>query len=124
MHPIWSPSPERIQGSKLTRFMQLVRERYQAPVPDYVALHRWSVEFPENFWSTLWDFCEVRAQTRATQVLENGNLMPGAKWFVDARCNYAENLLRANDDTPARRSTACRRCRRSKTRSRASSGSC
>ena len=101
MEPIWSPSPERIARAKLTRFMRFVRERYHAPVPDYPALHRWSIEFPENFWSALWDFCEVRAQTRATQILEDGNRMPGARWFIDARFNYAENLLRRDGDTPA-----------------------
>ena len=37
----------------------------------------------------------------ATQILEDGNRMPGARWFVDARFNYAENLLRRDDDTPA-----------------------
>jgi acetoacetyl-CoA synthetase len=101
MEPIWSPSPERIARSQLTRFMRFVRERHRAPVPDYAALHRWSIEFPENFWSALWDFCEIRAQTRATQILEEGNRMPGARWFVDARCNYAENLLRRDGDTAA-----------------------
>ena len=101
MDPIWSPSPERIERAKLTRFMRFVRERYHAPVPDYASLHRWSIEFPENFWSALWDFCEVCAQARATQIIEDGNRMPGARWFIDARLNYAENLLRRDDDTPA-----------------------
>jgi acetoacetyl-CoA synthetase len=101
MEPIWSPSPERIARTQLTRFMRFVRERYHAPVPDYPALHRWSIEFPENFWTALWDFCEVRAQTRATQILEDGNRMPGARWFGDARFNYAENLLRRDDDAAA-----------------------
>jgi acetoacetyl-CoA synthetase len=101
MEPIWSPSPERIARSQLTRFMHFVRERYRAPVPDYPALHRWSIEFPEKFWSALWDFCEIRAQTRATQILADGNRMPGARWFIDARFNYAENLLRRDGDTAA-----------------------
>jgi acetoacetyl-CoA synthetase len=101
MEPIWSPSPERIARAKLTHFMRFVRERHHAPVPDYPALQRWSTEFPENFWRALWDFCEIRAQTRATQILEDGNRMPGARWFVDARLNYAENLLRSDGDEPA-----------------------
>lgn len=101
MEPIWSPSPERIARANLTRFMRFVRERYQAPAPDYASLHRWSIEFPEHFWTALWDLCEVRAQTRATQILEGGNRMPGARWFIDARFNYAENLLRRDDDAPA-----------------------
>jgi acetoacetyl-CoA synthetase len=101
MEPIWSPSPERIARTQMTRFMRFVRERHRAPIPDYAALHRWSIEFPENFWSALWDFCEIRAQTRATQILEDGNRMPGARWFIDARFNYAENLLRRDGNTPA-----------------------
>jgi acetoacetyl-CoA synthetase len=101
MEPIWSPSPERIARTQMTRFMRFVRERHHAPIPDYAALHRWSIEFPENFWSALWDFCEIRAQTRATQILEDGNRMPGARWFIDARFNYAENLLRRDGNTPA-----------------------
>lgn len=101
MQPIWSPAPERTRRAHLTRFMQFVQERHKAPVHDYASLHRWSVEFPENFWSALWDFCEVRAERRATQILEDGNRMPGAKWFIGARFNYAENLLRLDGATPA-----------------------
>jgi acetoacetyl-CoA synthetase len=101
MTPIWSPSPERIAAANITRFMQFARERHQAPLRDYPSLYRWSIEFPENFWSTLWDFMDVRATSKATRVLEDGNKMPGARWFIGARFNYAENLLRVTDDTPA-----------------------
>src|SRR4026207_2096042 len=101
MEPIWSPSPERIARTQRRRFMRGVRERHRAPVPDYAALHRWSIEFPENFWSALWDFCEIRAQTRATQILADGNRLPGARWFIDARLNYAENLLRRDGNAAA-----------------------
>lgn len=99
--PIWTPSPERARRSALTRFTHFVQERYKAPVHDYASLHRWSVEFPENFWSAVWDFCEVRCSQPAQQVVEDGMRMPGAKWFSGAQLNYAENLLRVSDDTPA-----------------------
>lgn len=99
--PLWSPAPDRIERARITRFMQFVQERYQAPVRNYPTLHLWSVEFPENFWTAVWDFCEVRAQTRATQVLKDGNRMPGARWFIGAQLNYAENLLRLADDSTA-----------------------
>jgi acetoacetyl-CoA synthetase len=100
--PIWTPSPERIANAALTRFMHFAHERYQAPpLRDYAALHLWSVEFPENFWSAVWDFCEVRSSKRAQQILVDGTRLPGAQWFVGAQFNYAENLLRRDDDTPA-----------------------
>lgn len=100
--PIWTPTDERIANAALTRFMHFVQERYHAPpMRDYAALHLWSVEFPENFWSAVWDFCEVRATRRAQQVVVDGTRMPGAQWFVGALFNYAENLLRRDGDTPA-----------------------
>jgi acetoacetyl-CoA synthetase len=101
MTPIWSPSPERIERARLTRFMQFVRERHQLPLHDYKSLHAWSVEYPENFWSALWDFFEIRAATKGATILTDGNKMPGAHWFPEARFNYAENLLTRNDDVPA-----------------------
>jgi len=101
MNAIWKPSPERIRRAALTRFSHYVQERYKAPVHDYASLHRWSVEFPENFWSAVWDFCEVRCSQSAQQILEDATHLPGARWFVGARFNYAENLLRSNDDSPA-----------------------
>jgi len=101
MPPIWSPSPERIRDARLTRFMQFVKERHQAPVLDYKTLHAWSVEFPENFWSALWDFFEVRGAAKGTTIIEDGNKLPGARWFPEARLNYAENLLRRDDDAVA-----------------------
>jgi acetoacetyl-CoA synthetase len=55
-------------------------------------LHRWSVEHRAEFWSALWDFLGVRG-IKGARLLENGDAMPGARWFPDARLNFAENLL-------------------------------
>jgi acetoacetyl-CoA synthetase len=34
-------------------------------------------------------------------VLKDGNKMPGAQWFPEARLNFSENLLRRRDDADA-----------------------
>ena len=100
--PIWTPSEERAAQSALARFSHYVQERYKAPVHDYPSLHRWSVEFPENFWTAVWDFCEIRCSQGPQQVLADGTRFPGAKWFVGALLNYAENLIPpGNDDSIA-----------------------
>ncbi|HEY0681029.1 MAG TPA: acetoacetate--CoA ligase [Steroidobacter sp.] len=99
--PIWTPSPERAANSALARFSHYVQERYKAPVHDYASLHRWSIEFPENFWTAVWDFCEIRCSRGPQQIIEAGTRLPGAKWFVGALLNYAENLVPASDDTVA-----------------------
>ena len=93
--PLWTPSPERMAASNLARFM--------APLgfTTFEQVLRHSVEEPEAFWARLWDFCDVKAETRGSRVLVDATKMPGAKFFPDARLNYAENMLRRNDDADA-----------------------
>jgi acetoacetyl-CoA synthetase len=98
---LWQPDRARIEDSNLYRFMQQAGERADVTFDSYDGLHRWSVEQPEVFWSLLWDFTDVRASVRGERVLLNGERMRGARWFPDARLNYAENLLRYRDDKPA-----------------------
>jgi acetoacetyl-CoA synthetase len=95
--PIWTPSAERARKCALARFSHYVLERFKAPVHDYASLHKWSVEFPEHFWSAVWDFCEVRCSRGAQQIVEEATRLPGARWFVGAQLNYAENLLHRGD---------------------------
>ena len=92
--PLWTPSAERVERSLLARFLREAGQR------DYAALHRWSIENREAFWNRLWDFCAVRGEKGAT-TLRDADRMPGARWFPDARLNFADNLLRAQDDSDA-----------------------
>ena len=99
--PLWRPSEERVARANITRFAREVRERHGVPAGDYRALHRWSVDEPAAFWSEVWDFGEVVAARRGEEVLRDGERMPGARWFPEARLNYAENLLRRRDEASA-----------------------
>src|SRR5512143_2022617 len=92
--PLWFPHAARIEAANLTRFLRFAGRRCERSFADYAALYDWSVRDNERFWSALWDFCEVRAAARGDVVLVDGDRMPGAKWFPQARLNYAENLLR------------------------------
>jgi acetoacetyl-CoA synthetase len=98
--PIWSPGPVRRQTANIRRFIDLARSELDPGIHQYRDLHRYSIQNPPGFWRTVWDFCEV-VGTPGTTVLENPDQMPGARWFPDARLNFAENLLRHRDDNPA-----------------------
>jgi len=91
--PLWIPSPERAAASHMAAFMKLVRERHDAKIPDYAALHAWSVTNLEAFWLAVWDYGGVIGE-RKGPVLVDRDRMPGARFFPDARLNFAENLLR------------------------------
>jgi len=99
--PLWQPSPERIANANLTTFMRHVRSRWRANVDDYAGLHHWSVTEPAQFWESVWSYCGVIGDAGDGPALENGHRMPGARWFPEARLNYAENLLRRRDRSPA-----------------------
>ena len=98
---LWQPSKERIARSNISAFIKLVNKRWQAGVADSDALYEWSVSQPEQFWTSVWDFCGVIAECRGERVLVDGDKMPGAQWFPDAKLNFAENLLRRRDDEDA-----------------------
>jgi acetoacetyl-CoA synthetase len=99
--PLWTPSPERRAEANLTAFAALVADRHGVRYDTYPDLYAWSVREPEQFWSALWDFCGVISETKGGRVLVDGDRMPGAQWFPDARLSYAENMLRRRDDAPA-----------------------
>jgi acetoacetyl-CoA synthetase len=76
----------------MTRFMRWAGERHNRHFADYEELRRWSLTELEEFWADIWDFCGVRASRPYEQVLDS-RAMPGARWFVGAELNYAENML-------------------------------
>src|SRR5579863_4322988 len=101
MSELWRPSAERIANANLTRFIKCVTARTGTPLDDFTDTYAWSLEHPERFWPELARFAGVRAEWGAGPVIENPGAMPGARFFPAARLNFAENLLRFNDDTEA-----------------------
>ena len=91
--PLWTPSAERIASAPLTAFKALASVRAGRPFATYAELHRWSIDDREGFWDLLWDFCGVTGD-KGERLLVDGDRMPGARFFPDARLNFAENLLR------------------------------
>src|SRR5215470_5169287 len=101
--PLWRPSPDRVAHANLTAFAAQASAKHGAKLPDYTALYRWSVEESASFWRELWDYGGVVGEPGARTLVDGGK-MPGARWFPDARLNFAENLLArssANDRADA-----------------------
>jgi acetoacetyl-CoA synthetase len=99
--PLWRPSQERIEEANLTRFARQAIRDWKLEFNDYPAFYRWTVDRPEQFWDSLWKFAGVRASTKGSRVIVDAGLMPGARWYPDARLNFAENLLRRRDASTA-----------------------
>ena len=99
--PIWKPTEDAIEASQLVRFTRFLATTHDASLDSMAELWRWSVDRPESFWSAVWEFCEVRAEQRGQTVVTDIHRMPGARWFPDARLNFADNLLRRRDEATA-----------------------
>ncbi|HLV26755.1 MAG TPA: acetoacetate--CoA ligase [Gemmatimonadales bacterium] len=118
--PIWSPSRERVESSRLFEFLEFAAENGapsgigagESALDAYQRLRHWSVRDPAAFWSLVWQRFGVVASTlddgsqwetvaegidRMVPPVEEG----GPKWFRGARLNFAENLLKRQDDAPA-----------------------
>lgn len=96
--PLWIPSPERQRAANLTRFIAQINRRYGLTLRGYFDLYRWSIEHLSVFWEMVWEFAEIRCSQHYSRVVDDLDKFPGASWFVGARLNFAENLLRYRDD--------------------------
>ncbi|TET51753.1 MAG: acetoacetate--CoA ligase, partial [Desulfobacteraceae bacterium] len=98
---LWKPSEERIKNSNMYKFMNFVNERYGTNFTEYRPLYTWSVDNIPEFWAAFWDFADIKYSKSYDTVVDDLTTFPGARWFVGARLNYAENLLRYRDDHTA-----------------------
>ncbi|MCY3679630.1 MAG: acetoacetate--CoA ligase [Gemmatimonadetes bacterium] len=127
--PLWTPSRGRTRASNLAGFAAWLAEQgggvasgaeglaaalngrapddagappdsHDPPTAPYHALWRWSIEHQEEFWSAAWDWFGIVGH-KGGRVLVDGDNMPHARYFPDARLNFAENLLRRRTDDPA-----------------------
>ena len=103
--PLWRPGEAQVSATHLWRFMNIAEERFGVPAGDYEALWSFSIDDREAFWDLVRKDAGLRAQiwgqTGNERVLVNGDRMPGASWYPDARLNYAENLLVRHDNGEA-----------------------
>ena len=92
--PLWRPSPERVAKTQVMAFIAEANKRHGLKLKDYRELHAWSVANGAEFWDLIWDYCGVIGDKGARRLID-GDKMPGAQFFPDARINFAENLLKA-----------------------------
>ena len=98
---LWEPSAERKRNANITKFVDLVNKRYQENFHSYEELYGWSIDHIPDFWACMWDFAEIKASKNYEIVVDDVSKMPGAKWFIGAKLNFAENLLRYSGDHTA-----------------------
>src|SRR4051794_30941124 len=85
------------ETTEIGRFLRWLERERGLALDGYDALHRWSVEDLEGFWSAVAEFYGVRFATPPERVLGRSD-MPGAEWFPGATLNYAEHAVGTAED--------------------------
>lgn len=91
--PLWRPGD--VKDAAITRLAAACAARSGRDIPDFRALHAYSIDAQAEFWDTAWDDMDVIGDKGGT-ALSDADKMPGAKFFPEGRINYAENLLRGD----------------------------
>jgi acetoacetyl-CoA synthetase len=97
---LWTPPADGRDRFEIGRYLGWLRAERGLDFTGYEELRRWSVSDLEGFWSSLWDFYEIRAHAPYERVLGSRD-MPGAEWFPGARLNYAEHMVGRDEDLDA-----------------------
>ncbi len=96
--PLWSPSAELINNCNISQFINEVNKEFKLDISSYKSLHDWSINSLNDFWMKVLSFSDIIYDGEVTQVIDDKTRMIGAKWFEGIKLNYAENLLKFNDN--------------------------
>lgn len=91
--PLWTPSDTVKNQSNLKHYMDWLRDAGIMHTDDYHDLWLWSVNNPNVFWKSIWDYFDIAYDGHFANVLSN-DPMPHQKWFEGTRLNYAEHVFR------------------------------
>lgn len=99
--PLWTPSAERRDRALITAFEAWLARERGLRFDGYEALWQWSVNDAEGFWQAVLSFFDLPFDPPPARMLAEPG-MPGARWFPEARTNFAWQVLRhCALDTPA-----------------------
>ena len=98
---LWEARPSLKKSSILYRYEKFISKKYSQKFnQNYTRLLNWSINNPDLFWSTIWDFCKVRG-VKGKQKLKKSNTFYKNIFLPNSRLNFAENLLSKNDNSKA-----------------------
>ncbi|MGA7838523.1 MAG: acetoacetate--CoA ligase [Ignavibacteriaceae bacterium] len=95
--PLWKPTKKRIENSNMFAFFRYIEKKTGKQIKSYDDAYKWSVHNIRDFWKSMWELSGLIYSKPYNKILSSEK-MPGAEWFLGAKLNFAENLLRFQDD--------------------------
>ena len=79
--------------------MNWLHENHSLEFTSYDEFWNWSISDLNFFWQTIWDYFELKSETKFDKILEEEK-MPGASWFPGASINFVDEIFRYADKFP------------------------
>ncbi len=98
---LWTPDSKWIEATNLHQYCEWLKHKHKLSFANYDELWQWSIDFPEKFWESIWQYFEIKSYRPYNHVVSSQE-MPGIHWFEGATLNYAEHIFRKkSDERPA-----------------------
>ncbi len=95
---IWKVNKEELKKTNLAQYSNFIKKNYKFNSNyDFNKIWKWSVNNPEIFWKSIWDFTKVKGDP-GNIMLKESDIFYKNKFFPNGKLNYAENLLKKNNE--------------------------
>tara|TARA_R110002110_G_scaffold147129_2_gene337374 strand:+ start:74258 stop:76213 length:1956 start_codon:yes stop_codon:yes gene_type:complete len=96
LKPLWRLPDNKRQQTAMWKFAEATDRFHHAGPNDYAALHAWSVNSPQDFHASMWNFLGIVGDPGKRFYSADDDIRQ-VKIYPDAQVNYAENLLQNPD---------------------------
>ena len=98
---LWKINEKKLNKTNLALYSSFIQRNYKINLGyDFNKIWKWSVDNPKDFWKSIWEFTKVKGKP-GNIILKESKTFFKNKFFPDAKLNYAENLLKKNNEEAA-----------------------
>jgi len=98
---LWEASTSQKKKSLLSNYEQFISKKFNKKFNQkYESILKWSIENPGNFWSSVWDFSEIKGFKSKIKI-KKSKIFYKNKFLPNSKLNFAENLLSKNNKDKA-----------------------
>ena len=97
---LWEASQTKKKHSNLYKYEKFLSKKYNLNIKqNYSRILKWTINNPNKFWSSIWDFAGVKGIKKEKFYLSK--TLFKSKFLINSELNFAENLLSKNDNSKA-----------------------
>ena len=98
---LWEASSSQKKNSLLSKYEQFISKKFKKNFNQrYENILKWSIKNPGNFWSSIWDFSEIKGYKSKLKI-KKSKIFYKNKFLPNSKLNFAENLLSKNNKDKA-----------------------